>query len=131
MKFCCGAKDTILANLHVSKTSSFEEMVLLTTGNYKVPSNGMLLIDCLCDCKLLRSTLIHGVNYVYFKNPNNIVYNVAATARKLAKLGCRQEPLEWLVANKEKDLQQFIGFINQPAVQMGLDHYLESLKRKK
>ncbi|KDR09023.1 enoyl-CoA delta isomerase 1, mitochondrial-like [Zootermopsis nevadensis] len=55
---------------------------------------------------------------------------ISATARKLAKLSCRQEPLEWLVANKKKDLQEFIGFINQPAVQMGLDHYLESLKKK-
>jgi hypothetical protein len=57
--------------------------------------------------------------------------NVAATARKLAKLSCRQEPVEWLVANRKKDLQDFIGFVTQPAVQMGLEHYLESLKKKK
>jgi 3,2-trans-enoyl-CoA isomerase len=49
----------------------------------------------------------------------------------LAKLGCRQEPLECLVANRQKDLQEFIGFVNQPVVQKGLDLYLESLKKKK
>jgi hypothetical protein len=57
--------------------------------------------------------------------------NVAATARKLAKLSCRREPVEWLVANRKKDLQDFIGLVTQPVVQMGLEHYLESLKKKK
>jgi 3,2-trans-enoyl-CoA isomerase len=46
-------------------------------------------------------------------------------------LSCRQEPLEWLVANRQKDLQEFMGFVTQPAVQKGLDLYLESLKKKK
>lgn len=56
---------------------------------------------------------------------------ISATARKLAKLSCRQEPLEWLVANRQKDLEEFMGFVTLPAVQKGLDLYLESLKTKK
>jgi 3,2-trans-enoyl-CoA isomerase len=49
----------------------------------------------------------------------------------LAKLSSRQEALQWLIANRQADLKQFIGFVNQPAVQKGLDLYLESLKKKK
>jgi hypothetical protein len=46
-------------------------------------------------------------------------------------LSCRQEPLEWLVANRQKDLEEFMGFVTLPAVQKGLDLYLKSLKMKK
>ncbi|KAJ9580123.1 hypothetical protein L9F63_004196, partial [Diploptera punctata] len=56
---------------------------------------------------------------------------VPTMARTLAKLSSRQEALEWLKNNKEQDLKQFLGFVNLPAVQKGLDIYLESLKKKK
>jgi 3,2-trans-enoyl-CoA isomerase len=49
----------------------------------------------------------------------------------MAKLSSREEPLEWLIANRKADLQRFMGFVNQPAVQKGLDLYLESLKKNK
>jgi hypothetical protein len=49
----------------------------------------------------------------------------------MTKLSCRQELLEWLIANREKDFQYYSGFIQEPAVQKGLELYLESLKKKK
>ncbi|GFG39316.1 hypothetical protein Cfor_02241 [Coptotermes formosanus] len=56
---------------------------------------------------------------------------ISAAARKLAKLSSRQEALQWLIANRQADLKGFVTFVNQPAVQKGLDLYLESLKKKK
>lgn len=56
---------------------------------------------------------------------------IPATARKFSKLGSRREALEWLTANRQADLKQFIGLLNQPAVQKTLDLYLMSLKQKR
>jgi hypothetical protein len=48
----------------------------------------------------------------------------------MSKLRGRQEALDWLTANRQADLKQFIGFLGQPAVQEGLDLYLKSLRKK-
>ncbi|XP_022187752.2 enoyl-CoA delta isomerase 1, mitochondrial [Nilaparvata lugens] len=50
--------------------------------------------------------------------------------RKMTKLEFREATVNWLVNNKEKDLQIFLSYINQPKVQEGLGMYLESLKKK-
>jgi 3,2-trans-enoyl-CoA isomerase len=55
---------------------------------------------------------------------------VAATARKFSKLRSRKEAMEWLAANRQADLEQFVGFVGLPAVQEGLGLYLKSLKKK-
>ncbi|PSN34686.1 Enoyl-CoA delta isomerase 1 [Blattella germanica] len=55
---------------------------------------------------------------------------IPAAARNFSKLTCRQEPLEWMKRNKEKDLQQFLGLVSAPAVQRGLELYMQSLKKK-
>jgi len=58
------------------------------------------------------------------------ISKISATARKLSKLRGRQEALDWLTANRQADLKQFVGFVSLPAVQEGLDLYLKSLKKK-
>jgi len=58
------------------------------------------------------------------------ISKISATARKLSKLGGRQAALDWLTANRQTDLKQFVGSVNLPAVQEGLDLYLRSLKKK-
>jgi 3,2-trans-enoyl-CoA isomerase len=45
-------------------------------------------------------------------------------------LGVRHDALDWLHQNRELDLNIFLAFVNQPAVQKGLEMYLESLKKK-
>jgi len=58
------------------------------------------------------------------------ISKISATARKLSKLGGRQEALDWLTANRQADLKQFVGSVNLPAAQEGLELYLKSLKKK-
>jgi len=51
-------------------------------------------------------------------------------ARAMTKTQFRSSDLQQLENEREKDLENFIFFINQPAVQKGLGLYLESLKKK-
>lgn len=55
---------------------------------------------------------------------------IPALPRKVTKLGLRQGTVDWLLANREKDLKTFIDYITQPKVQQGLELYLQSLKKK-
>lgn len=55
---------------------------------------------------------------------------IPAIPRKMTKLGVRQETVDWLLANREKDLKIFLDYITQPKVQQGLELYLQSLKKK-
>lgn len=55
---------------------------------------------------------------------------IPAIPRKMTKLGVRQETVDWLLANREKDLKTFLDYITQPKVQQGLELYLQSLKKK-
>ncbi|TDG45937.1 hypothetical protein AWZ03_007657 [Drosophila navojoa] len=51
-------------------------------------------------------------------------------ARALTKQQFRSAELEQLESERAQDLEKFLFFINQPAVQKGLGIYLESLKKK-
>lgn len=51
-------------------------------------------------------------------------------ARSLTKMQLRAAELKELEDERQKDLEKFIFFINQPAVQKGLGIYIESLKKK-
>lgn len=51
-------------------------------------------------------------------------------ARSLTKQQLRAVELEQLENERAQDLEKFLFFINQPAVQKGLGIYLESLKKK-
>lgn len=51
-------------------------------------------------------------------------------ARSLTKIQLRAADLQELEDGRQKDLEKFIFFINQPAVQKGLGIYIESLKKK-
>lgn len=51
-------------------------------------------------------------------------------ARSLTKIQLRAAELKELEDGRQKDLEKFIFFINQPAVQKGLGIYIESLKKK-
>ncbi|XP_060653264.1 enoyl-CoA delta isomerase 1, mitochondrial-like [Drosophila nasuta] len=51
-------------------------------------------------------------------------------ARALTKQQLRAEELRQLEDERVQDLEKFIFFVNQPAVQKGLGIYLESLKKK-
>lgn len=51
-------------------------------------------------------------------------------ARSLTKIQLRAADLQELEDGRQKDLEKFIFFINQPAVQKGLGIYIESLKNK-
>lgn len=51
-------------------------------------------------------------------------------ARSLTKIQLRAAELKELEDERQKDLEKFIFFINQPAVQKGLGIYIESLKKK-
>ncbi|GLH07942.1 SFRICE_002345 [Gryllus bimaculatus] len=55
---------------------------------------------------------------------------IPRVARGLTKQACRQDAIGWLEKNRDLDLQIFLTFVNQPAVQKGLELYLESLKKK-
>ncbi|XP_054286553.1 enoyl-CoA delta isomerase 1, mitochondrial-like [Macrosteles quadrilineatus] len=55
---------------------------------------------------------------------------VPAMARAYTKQGYRNETIDWLRKNQEKDLQTFLNYVNQPQVQQGLEMYLQSLKKK-
>ncbi|RZF38576.1 hypothetical protein LSTR_LSTR010909 [Laodelphax striatellus] len=55
---------------------------------------------------------------------------LSSLPRKMTKLEFREATVNWLLNNKEKDLQIFLNYINQPKVQEGLGMYLESLKKK-
>lgn len=51
-------------------------------------------------------------------------------ARSLTKTQFRSAELQELEDGRKEDLEKFIFFVNQPAVQKGLGIYLESLKKK-
>lgn len=55
---------------------------------------------------------------------------ISPVARSMTKIQYRAETINWLVKNKELDLNQFLTFVNDPKVQKGLELYLESLKKK-
>ncbi|XP_049860175.1 enoyl-CoA delta isomerase 1, mitochondrial-like [Schistocerca gregaria] len=55
---------------------------------------------------------------------------ISPVARSMTKVQYRAETINWLVKNKESDLNQFLTFVNDPKVQKGLELYLESLKKK-
>lgn len=68
---------------------------------------------------------------------------IPAAARYASKMSLRQAALDKLVqsersrhdacvtlAEREEDIQQFLGFINHPDVQAGVKMYLASLKKK-
>lgn len=55
---------------------------------------------------------------------------VSPVARALTKQSLRKKDLEELETNKEQDLQMFLFFVNQPAVQKSLGAYIQSLKKK-
>ena len=48
----------------------------------------------------------------------------------MSKMGLRQETVDWLLANRDKDLKAFVDYVSQPKVQQGLELYLQSLKKK-
>lgn len=58
------------------------------------------------------------------------VAKVPAVARSLTKMSFRHDTIDWLVNNRETDRDIFLTFVNQPAVQKGLELYMESLKKK-
>lgn len=51
-------------------------------------------------------------------------------ARSLTKLQFRAADLQQLENERKQDLEKFLFFINQPAVQKGLGIYIEGLKKK-
>ncbi|XP_030556766.1 enoyl-CoA delta isomerase 1, mitochondrial [Drosophila novamexicana] len=51
-------------------------------------------------------------------------------ARSLTKQQLRADELQQLENERAQDLERFLFFVNQPAVQKGLGIYLESLKKK-
>lgn len=53
-----------------------------------------------------------------------------AGARSATKQFVRKDALSWLIENREFDLQVFLGYLEQPQVQKGLDLYVQSLKTK-
>lgn len=55
---------------------------------------------------------------------------IPATARRLTKMTLRQKVIDRLANNRETDLEIFLTFVNQKAVQKGIEMYLESLKQK-
>jgi len=56
---------------------------------------------------------------------------IPPVARALTKKSLRQNDLQDLIDNREKDLQVFLSYVTNEAVQKGLELYLESLKKKK
>ncbi|XP_031628189.1 enoyl-CoA delta isomerase 1, mitochondrial-like [Contarinia nasturtii] len=56
---------------------------------------------------------------------------ISVEARAMTKRNCRGKAIADLENNREADLQNFLGFVNSPKVQRGLELYLESLKAKK
>lgn len=56
---------------------------------------------------------------------------ISPEARAITKSNLRGRDIAELENNREKDLQNFLFFVNQPKVQKGLELYLESLKSKK
>lgn len=55
---------------------------------------------------------------------------IPRVARSLTKQVFRQDAINWLEKNRDLDLQIFLTSVNQPAVQKGLELYMESLKKK-
>lgn len=56
---------------------------------------------------------------------------ISPEARALSKLNSRGKEIAELENSREKDLQNFVFFVNNPKVQQGLELYLQSLKSKK
>ncbi|EGD77869.1 dodecenoyl-Coenzyme A delta isomerase [Salpingoeca rosetta] len=55
---------------------------------------------------------------------------VPAAARHLSKLAIRKDIVDKVALNREGDLEFFVKFIRQPAVQKGLGKYLEALAQR-
>jgi len=51
-------------------------------------------------------------------------------ARGFTKLSLRQKAMKRLEDQREDDLQTFVNAVNSPAVQKGLEIYIQSLKKK-
>lgn len=59
-----------------------------------------------------------------------IFSSIPGLPRRMSKMGLRQETVDWLLANRDKDLKAFVDYVSQPKVQQGLELYLQSLKKK-
>lgn len=55
---------------------------------------------------------------------------VSPMARAITKQSFRKKDLEELENTRDQDLQLFLFAISQPAVQKGLEAYIQSLKKK-
>jgi len=55
---------------------------------------------------------------------------ISPAARNLTKQAFRQGPILRLQKNRDADLKAFLGVVNQPKVQQGLELYILSLKNK-
>ncbi|XP_046421094.1 enoyl-CoA delta isomerase 1, mitochondrial-like isoform X1 [Neodiprion fabricii] len=55
---------------------------------------------------------------------------ISPGARSATKHQLRKSALSWLEKNRDFDVKIFIGFLEQPQVQKGLDMYIQSLKKK-
>lgn len=62
----------------------------------------------------------------YFKSYDQ----VNAFARAMTKQQFRAKDLQQLEDERKQDVEAFVFFVNQPAVQKGLGKYLENLKKK-
>lgn len=56
---------------------------------------------------------------------------ISPDARAITKMNFRGKDIAELKNNREQDLQTFLGFVNSPKVQKGLEMYMQSLKAKK
>ena len=55
---------------------------------------------------------------------------IPAEARHVSKMLMRQPTLDKLTADREADVEHFVNFVTQPAIQKPLGRYLEALKAK-
>lgn len=55
---------------------------------------------------------------------------IAPQARTLSKMAVRGRAVDKLAKNREADVKTFLQFVNNDKVQMGLEMYLEALKKK-
>jgi len=66
-------------------------------------------------------------------NANILIYYVllifTAWAYKMTKDISRQPTVQWLIDNKQKDLDFVIKYMQSPTVQKNLELYLQSLKK--
>ncbi|KAG6444685.1 hypothetical protein O3G_MSEX003507 [Manduca sexta] len=55
---------------------------------------------------------------------------IPALARGITKQRYREPALNWLSANREQDLNEFMAFLQNPKVQQSLEMYIQNLKKK-